>query len=485
MDMQEKQMNGLLSEVTTSLDDLARLSQQGAFTTAETPPTIAVILLERLLVLCQASRGAIFLTALHPADGASSLLSSALRGKSYRPFALHGVNEEEGYAVLTTTSSENLWASPSSYDPSWVQERLILRLSFPSEHEGTLEKQESGDSASPALQTLLLFGWDGQDAEKRATVMKKACAVLPFVADAVGTVITHVLVNEYINVFEARANHKALHEMELFKAEVLATASHELRSPLASLKGYTETLLRHEHRISREERHEFLLAMSEASDRLAEVIDALLEMSELEAGLTKLERTPVNIARFVREAVAMAEQQREKSRDAGNREPAFSVHLEDRYGRPTDDGLLVEADAYRLREVFKHLFKNAVTHSPEGGMIEVVIRPFPSPDPLEGFPGFSSQREGKRITRRRGSQQVVVVSIQDSGKGIPMEHFTHIFDPFYRADMRLTREVNGLGLGLAISRRIVELHDGVLWGASEVGKGSTFYVCLPVNGNVH
>jgi signal transduction histidine kinase len=491
MDGQDQQMEGPLPEITAALRDLTRLSHHGVSMTAETPPSIAVALLERLMLLCQASRGAIFLTPLHSADGESLFPSSALNGKTYRPFALHGVNEEEGYAVLTTASSESLWTSPPSRDPSWLQERLTLMMSFPSEDNGKMEDQERLDPTIPSLQTLLLFGWDGQDEENRVTVMKKACAILPFVADAVGTVIVRVLVSESINELEASANRKALREVELLKAELLATVSHELRSPLASIQGYAATLLRHERRISREKRHEFLLAINEASDRLAGVIDSLLEMSELETGTFEIERTPVNIARLVREAVTVAEQRLETSKEARKgtpslyRHPTLAIHLEDRHGRPTYDELLIEADPNRLREVLDHLFKNAVTHSPEGGMIEVSIRPLLSPDDLKEFPVSSSEIERKLTAAQRCYQQLVVMSVQDSGRGIPTRHLTQIFDPFYRADTRLTREVNGLGLGLAICRRIVELHDGMLWVESEVGKGSTFYVCLPVGGNVH
>src|SRR5438128_8871299 len=86
------------------------------------------------------------------------------------------------------------------------------------------------------------------------------------------------------NELEELTDRQALRDMELLKAELLATVSHELRSPLASIKGYAATLLRHERRISREERHEFLLAITQASDRLAGVIDRLLEMSQLETG---------------------------------------------------------------------------------------------------------------------------------------------------------------------------------------------------------
>ncbi len=91
---------------------------------------------------------------------------------------------------------------------------------------------------------------------------------------------------------ETHADRKAPRERELLKAELLASVSHELRSPLTSIKGYVATLLRHEQRISREERHEFLLAINDASDRLAGIIDSFLEMSELETGRSEIKRAP-------------------------------------------------------------------------------------------------------------------------------------------------------------------------------------------------
>jgi len=325
-----------------------------------------------------------------------------------------------------------------------------------------------------------------------------------------------MLLNEQVHQLETSINRQALREMELLKAELLATVSHELRSPLASIKGYAATLLRHEQRISREERHEFLLAINEASDRLEVVIDRLLEMSQLETGTISITRAPVNPVHLVREALTAIDQRAKEQgmvTGPGDREgrPYISVlqrlhgteedglditalnqrialflRLEDQLGMPTDDEPVIQADRFRLREVLDNLLENALNYSPEGGKIEVVIRPIRT-----NGKGSRSQHAAVEDHQKRNapddaltkpeSRQMLEICVRDNGIGIPREHIERIFDHFHRVDTRLTREVNGLGLGLAICRRIVELHDGVIWAESEVGKGSTFHVWLPMD----
>jgi signal transduction histidine kinase len=201
-------------------------------------------------------------------------------------------------------------------------------------------------------------------------------------------------------------------------------------------------------------------------------------------------RTPVNISQLAREVIGVAEQRLGRSEEVGvliptpHRNPTFMMHLQDHYGEPTQDELIIEADENRLKEVLDHLVQNAIFHTSEGGTIDVTIRSLFSLEESRPFPSASQETAAKLVEVQQRYQQLVVIGVHDTGRGIPSRHLTRIFDPFYRVDTRLTREVNGLGLGLAISRRIVELHDGVLWVDSEVGKGSTFYICLPIRGNV-
>jgi len=148
--------------------------------------------------------------------------------------------------------------------------------------------------------------------------------------------------------------------------------------------------------------------------------------------------------------------------------------VENAAGAPAQAAPTVLADPRHLRTVLDNLLENAVKYSPEGGVIEVRLRPVArSAD--AGAPG--APRVGASLRER----PLLEIRVRDSGVGIPTEHLGRIFERFHRVDTRLTREVDGLGLGLAICKRIVELHDGEIWAESESGTGSTFHVLLPLD----
>jgi len=263
---------------------------------------------------------------------------------------------------------------------------------------------------------------------------------------------------------------EAWREADQLKSELLGTVSHELRSPLTAIKGYAATLLRHDQRLPREERREFLEAIGQASDRLQEVIDRLLEMSQLEAGAVRLERFPLDVLHLVRDAVASAE------REAEDRAPGRFSFTVIREADPTETDsldLIVRGDARRLRTVLDHLLENAVKYSPAGGTIAVTVRTFSAAGRLHGA---DSQDRPDDI-----DGPSVEVEVRDVGVGIPAEHLDRVFDRFHRVDTRLARDAEGLGLGLAIARRIVELHGGSIRAESVQDGGSAFFVRLPLD----
>jgi signal transduction histidine kinase len=133
-----------------------------------------------------------------------------------------------------------------------------------------------------------------------------------------------------------------------------------------------------------------------------------------------------------------------------------------------------------------NLLENAVKYTPDGGDIAVTVRERAA-DPV--VPPEQSQHAAVRAETPPDAPPHIVagpaleISVRDTGVGIPTEHLGRVFDRFHRVDSRLTRDVDGLGLGLAICKRIVELHEGIIWAESQPGQGSTFHVVLPLTTN--
>ncbi len=252
-----------------------------------------------------------------------------------------------------------------------------------------------------------------------------------------------------------RNAHSIPQHPDRFSPELLSIISHELRSPLAAIKGYAATLRRHEQHLSRAERKQFLDAIDDASDRLTLIVERIEELAQLEMGLVALVREPIAYPRLVREAIAAAERRLAASRAAVRQ---CTLTFRDEIG---DARLLVQADMRYLHDLVDNLIENAVRYSPNGGAIELRL----TPTSLE-------------VGRNRAAR-AIELTISDEGIGIPEEHLTRIFGPFQRIEMLSTREHEGLGLGLAICRKIVDCREGIMWAESMVGAGSTFHVVLP------
>lgn len=243
--------------------------------------------------------------------------------------------------------------------------------------------------------------------------------------------------------------------------ELLGTVSHELRSPLAAIKGYAATLLRNGQRLPPEEQREFVETIHQASERLEAIIDRLMEMAQLEVAAPELVYHPLNVVTLVQASVDQAQRAIARS----GRDLSLTLDV----SQMPDTPALVEGDERRLRIVIDHLLENAINYTADGGAISVMLssrRADIAPMVAAKMPAF----EGASLFE---------LVVRDSGRGIPPEELKRIFERFHRVDMRLTREVAGLGLGLAICNRIVELHGGAIWAESTVGMGSTFHVLLP------
>ncbi|GCF09426.1 sensor histidine kinase [Dictyobacter arantiisoli] len=257
---------------------------------------------------------------------------------------------------------------------------------------------------------------------------------------------------------------------------LLTTLSHELRTPLAVIKGYATTLMHHEHKMSKIEQQEFLQAILQASERLESVVNQILEIQQLEEDALPLQYTSFKLYPFICEVVTEVCLQQQQTQD---RQTTADIQI-------TTEGYLhnipwqlstICGDRTRLKKALKVVLENALSYSPQGSQIVIGLRA----NSLEMAGCLPADSLDVRNERTSASPVTKLeIWVRDTGIGIEPQQLQKIFEHFHRIDTRLTREVNGLGLGLALCKRIVELHHGTIWAESEVGKGSIFHILLPV-----
>lgn len=267
----------------------------------------------------------------------------------------------------------------------------------------------------------------------------------------------------------------------LFPAELLATVGHEFRGPLTTIQGYTATLLRHEQQLSCQERQQFLGAISEASSLLSKLVDRFLQLAQLETHAYTFHPEPVELRALVQEAIT-ASQQRRPERLLLLPAP-FPEQLETgEMGQQTEDNWNLWGERRLLRTLLDLLLENALTYSSAHSLIEVAVEPIEPAEALTA--GRSRGRAGLHqkvivATAFPPQERLFLLRVHDHGIGIEQGQLELIFRRFYRVDNSLTRETNGVGLGLALCQEIVACHQGMLWVESAVGEGSTFSIVLP------
>src|SRR2546430_8252785 len=230
-----------------------------------------------------------------------------------------------------------------------------------------------------------------------------------------------------------------LKQLDQIRREFVANVSHEVRTPLSILRGYIEVLL-DEPETPREELARILSIMERHSKRLQRLVDDLLSLAQLESSQATLELSAVRVDELFNSLM------RDWKEKLAAKNLKVIVDL-------TPEAFTLHADGTRLEEVLYNLLDNAVKFSLENGQIHL------------------------RATRL-GSD--MVLSVSDNGLGIGKEHLSRIFERFYRADKARSRELGGTGLGLAIVKHIAQLHGGRVEAESELGRGTTIRVVLPL-----
>jgi len=240
----------------------------------------------------------------------------------------------------------------------------------------------------------------------------------------------------------------SLDKMEQSRRRLTADIAHELRTPLTIIEGTVDAMIDGIFKPDKEQ----LISIKEQTSQLAHLINDLREISLAESGQLKLDINPTNMVNLVRRKVAQAEV---KALDKG-----IKIKL-DIHGVVPE----IKVDPVRIEQVIANLLTNATRHTPPGGKITVSLE----------IINESNMPELEKPS--------LLISVADTGEGIPPEHLPNIFDRFYRIENSRSKNEGETGLGLAIVKQMVEAHNGKVWAKSEPGKGSTFYVAIPLTEN--
>jgi two-component system phosphate regulon sensor histidine kinase PhoR len=229
-----------------------------------------------------------------------------------------------------------------------------------------------------------------------------------------------------------------LKKLEAFRKEFIADVSHELKTPIFAAQGFVHTLL--DGAVNdKNVRNKFLRKAAKSLDGLDALVHDLLTLSQIETGDIKMHFEHIDLFRLCQDVVELFEEKADKKK----------INLA---FQKTNHKVMVFADRQRITQVVTNLVSNAINYTPEEGTVEI------------------SFDVGKKN---------VTTKVSDTGEGIPTQHFSRIFERFYRVEKSRSREKGGTGLGLAIVKHILEGHDTYAEVESTVGKGSVFSFKLP------
>ncbi|MEB3267985.1 MAG: PAS domain S-box protein [Leptolyngbya sp.] len=234
-----------------------------------------------------------------------------------------------------------------------------------------------------------------------------------------------------------------LHRATRLKDEFLANMSHELRTPLNAILGMTEALSEGIFGSITDRQANSLQTIDHSGRHLLSLINDILDLSKVEAGKLELQKSRVSVSLLCKNSLAFVRQQAYKK----------AIRLQIEVADPLPD---IEADEKRLRQILINLLSNAVKFTPEGGQVQIVAQ-----------------------AQRSPAHGTLMLQVIDTGIGIAPADQDKLFKPFMQVDSRLNRRHEGTGLGLALVRRLVDLHGGTVQVGSEPGVGSCFTVTLP------
>ena len=337
-------------------------------------------------------------------------------------------NMGEG-VLLVNGASEITYANPTAISmlalPDAYMGKALIEINRIPELQALLKKAEETETIAFAEIQL------GNLREPEAEV-----TVVPVSAGQEYVIVIHDVTKE--------------RQLERIRADFVANVSHELRTPLATIRGYAETLLS-EDSVRTKTGEQFIVKILNHSARLTRLVSDLLELSRLELGEVELKRAPCHLNTFYEPLLDVFEPLLEESG------LVLKWEIPEKFQK-------VNVDQQLFMQVFVNLIDNAIKYTPDGGGITVSAEIY-----------SREETEGSNTVLDE-----IILSVEDTGIGIPMESQPRVFERFYRVDEGRAREMGGIGLGLAIVKHIVLSHNGRIWLESTLGQGSIFYVAVPL-----
>jgi len=336
----------------------------------------------------------------------------------------------QGYVTLTAHNGEEGLRMALSEEPDLV----ILDLRMPK--MSGLEVLKTLRERQCFVPVIVITAYGSEEVVVRALRLGANDYVAkPFALDEMTQVVERVLSKSKQEKEKARLSQELEIELNHMKSGFISMVSHELRSPLSHIIASTE--LMREANLSSDQQRDLLNIIHLQSTRLNKFVEQILEVSLLEAGTVRVEKKPVALKPVIRQMIE-----------------AFAIKANaHRFEFTMPEGpITVMGDEGKIQTVLDNLLENAVNYSPKGSRVSIEVS------------------EG---------DEEVVISVVDEGIGIPATQLERIFERFHRVNTRDDQEQYGYGLGLYISKRLVELQGGSIWVESEVGRGSRFSFSLP------
>jgi len=340
------------------------------------------------------------------------------------------VIDGQGIIQLINPAAQNIigWGKQ---DALALNYKSVLRLVNP--------KDETLDPIKDPIQQSLNSNQEIRSNNQNLITSSGNKIMVSMVASPVG-----VMGSGIITVFHDVTAEKA---EEREQAEFISTASHEMRTPVASIEGYLGLALNHQTATIDERARDFIMKAHDSADHLGHLFQDLLDVTNSDDGRLSNKPAVVNVVLFIHDIIQGLQQKANEK----NLELIYNPMPDNTAERYIAPAYFVNLDNDHIREIINNLVENAIKYT----------------------------TKGKIIIDITADEERVIISVKDSGIGIPAEDMVHLFQKFYRVDNKATRSVGGTGLGLYLCRRLAEMMGGSIWVESIFNNGSTFFLELP------